>query len=219
MNVGGGSPATPVRVAVRDPRQLIGEAIGGLIEHMSEFVLTEMDPAGGLATPLTPDVVLVGVPSPPDEGLGIALALRQRSPEVHVVLLADALDRQLVGFVLEHHLSGLLLTDCSAADLAACLRQVSKGHAVLPGDWHLLAAPMHGGPLEGLSARQMDVLELLAEGLSYEEIAAKLFISANTVKFHVRGIFVRLGVRNRTAAARFMARSRGPGRTDLGHSG
>jgi LuxR family transcriptional regulator, maltose regulon positive regulatory protein len=54
-------------------------------------------------------------------------------------------------------------------------------------------------------ARQLQVLKLLADGYSYEEIGARLFISLNTVKFHVRSIFHRLGVRNRMAAARVLA--------------
>jgi DNA-binding NarL/FixJ family response regulator len=53
-----------------------------------------------------------------------------------------------------------------------------------------------------LSERQLEVLTLVAEGCSYDEIGARLFISANTVKFHLRSIYMRLGVRNRMAAAR-----------------
>ena len=60
-------------------------------------------------------------------------------------------------------------------------------------------------PLESLSERQLEVLGLLAEGCSYEEIGARLFITVNTVKFHVRSIFVRLGVGNRMAAAHVLA--------------
>ena len=192
--------------------------MAGLVTDMDEFELAELGLNEGMGGVKAPDVVLVGVPSPPDQALAMVLAVHERSPEVPIVLLADALDRELVSFVVDHRLNGLLLTDCSGADLAACLRQVSKGIDVLPAGWHVLAAPTHGDPLRGLSARQLDVLELLAEGLSYEEIAAKLFISANTVKFHVRGIFLRLGVRNRTAAARVVARSRGVGATHLGSS-
>jgi DNA-binding NarL/FixJ family response regulator len=54
----------------------------------------------------------------------------------------------------------------------------------------------------------MEVLVLLSDGLSYEEIGARLFISLNTVKFHVRSIFLRLGVRNRMAAARLLGQRR-----------
>ncbi|MBV8944891.1 MAG: helix-turn-helix transcriptional regulator, partial [Solirubrobacterales bacterium] len=59
-------------------------------------------------------------------------------------------------------------------------------------------------PLESLSERQLEVLTLAAEGLSYQDIATRLFISSNTVKFHLRTIYLRLGVRNRAAAARLV---------------
>ncbi|MBV8947229.1 MAG: helix-turn-helix transcriptional regulator [Solirubrobacterales bacterium] len=60
-------------------------------------------------------------------------------------------------------------------------------------------------PLESLSERQLEVLRLLADGCSYEQIGTRLFITLNTVKFHVRSIFERLGVDNRMAAARVFA--------------
>ena len=59
-----------------------------------------------------------------------------------------------------------------------------------------------------LSKRQLEVLELLAQGCSYEQIGVRLFISLNTVKFHVQSIFSRLGVRNRMAAARILENRR-----------
>jgi DNA-binding NarL/FixJ family response regulator len=200
-----------LRIAVRDPRRLLAEALGVLVAQLTGFVLTDVDPHGFAAPGERPDLVLVGVPQPPAEALAMVVSLRARLPQLPVVLLADSPDHGLVGFVLDHRLNGLLVTDCSAADLAACLRQVSRGNTVLPAHWQRFSTPAPGDPLQGLSARQMDVLELLAQGLSYDEIGARLFISANTVKFHVRGIFVRLGVRNRTAAARFVAGSRGAG--------
>jgi len=61
-----------------------------------------------------------------------------------------------------------------------------------------------------LSDRQMQVLELLSEGYSYDQIARRLFISVNTVKFHIRSIFSQLGVRNRVAAARLLAQKTRP---------
>jgi DNA-binding CsgD family transcriptional regulator len=60
-------------------------------------------------------------------------------------------------------------------------------------------------PVGSLSDRQLEVLRLVAEGDSYEEIGRRLFISANTVKFHLRSIYMRLGVRNRVAAARMLS--------------
>jgi DNA-binding NarL/FixJ family response regulator len=134
--------------------------------------------------------------------------LRRRLPRVEIVIVADALEPALVSFVLDQGIGGLLLSDAAARDVAACLDHVAHGRAVLPSGWQGALSADRNDPLDTLSERQMEVLMLLADGCSYDEIATRLFISLNTVKFHVRSIFVRLGVRNRMAAARMLARHR-----------
>jgi DNA-binding NarL/FixJ family response regulator len=196
-----------IRVVVRDPRRLIAEALSRLISTMDGFaVLSGEERGGGLLAAGAPDLVILSV-GPSAEGLLQRVqALRGHVPAVEIVVLADHLDPALVSLVLEQRLSGLLLTDSSAADLAISLQQVAHGHAVLPSGWQRLIAEEPDDPVRSLSARQLQVLELLTQGLSYEEIGARLFISTNTVKFHVRSIFVRLGVRNRMAAAHVFGR-------------
>ena len=127
-----------------------------------------------------------------------------------IVLLADALGPELVNCVLERSLGGLLLTDHPSEDLVASLHHIARGRTVLPTGWQRELRTGASGPLDGLSARQLEVLTLLAEGCSYAEIAGRLFISVNTVKFHMRSIFERLGVRNRMAAVRVLSDGRGP---------
>jgi two-component system, NarL family, nitrate/nitrite response regulator NarP len=107
--------------------------------------------------------------------------------------------------VLDQGIEGLMLSNAAGRDIVACLDQVAHGQAVLPPGWQGALSAGRNDPLDALSARQMQVLVLLADGCSYEEIGARLFISLNTVKFHVRSIFLRLGVRNRMAAARMLA--------------
>src|SRR6185437_12931499 len=96
------------------------------------------------------------------------------------------------------------LSDTTPSDLAVCLDQVASGHTVFPAEWRRVLAQRRNDPLDHLSERQLEVLGLVAQGLSYEEIGARLFISPNTVKFHLRTIYLRLGVRNRVAAARML---------------
>ena len=95
-----------------------------------------------------------------------------------------------------------------ADELAACIAQVADGRAVLPTGWKRAIAAERDDPLVTLSKRQMEVLQLLAQGCSYEEIGTRLFISLNTVKFHVQSIFSHLGVHNRMAAARILGHNR-----------
>ncbi len=216
MSLSPGGTEAVIRVTVNDDRKLIGEALAALIDGLEGFAACAVaDPLGdpcSLSGP-TPDLVLLVAAGGVGTLAGRLRALRAHSPGAGIVILADELDADLVSLVLEQRLSGLLLSDAAGSDLAVSLRQVAGGHAVLPAGWqHAMAGER---PLAALSERQREVLRLLAEGLSYEEIGAQLFISANTVKFHVRSIFLRLGVRNRLAAARMyeqMRSGRGSGR-------
>ena len=201
----------PVRVVVADRRRLIAEALAALIADRDGFSVT-----GAIVAELAveavleqrPDVVVVGAGADSRPAMDLVRELRRRVPRVEVVIVADALEPALVAFVLDQGIGGLLLSDAAARDVATCLEHVAHGRAVLPSGWQGALSADRNDPLDTLSERQMEVLVLLADGCSYEEIGTRLFISLNTVKFHVRSIFVRLGVRNRMAAARLLARHR-----------
>jgi len=197
-----------VRIAIADSRRLIAEALAALIRTMGGFEV--VDVFRGVEEPREivardPGVVLVGIGVEESCGLRLVRALRQVPRPVEIVLLADVLSPGLVRFVLDHRVNGLLRTDTAAGDLAACLGRVAAGHAVLPADWQAVLEAHGDDPVGSLSDRQLEVLRLVAEGYSYEEIGRRLFISSNTVKFHLRSIYVRLGVRNRVAAARMLS--------------
>ena len=212
-----GTPATasvqaPIRVAVIDGRRLIGEALAALIGTMDGFVVVDVF-EGAEALPAIvardPGVLLVGVGAELTGAFELVRSLRHITLSVEIVIVADRLAPDLVKFVLEQHLNGLILTDTPPTELAACLDRVAHGHAVLPRDWQRVLDAHGDDPVGSLSDRQLEVLRLVAEGYSYEEIGTRLFISANTVKFHLRSIYLRLGVRNRVAAARMLAERRG----------
>ncbi|MBV9942397.1 MAG: response regulator transcription factor [Solirubrobacterales bacterium] len=204
---GSGRPADHIRVAIADNRRLIVESLAALIDGMKGFEVTAActgEEALSAAVVPRPDVLLVGVGSGPRAALELARSLRRRLPDTEIVLVADTLVPELVTFVLGEHLNGLILTRTPAAELAICLDQVAHGHAVLPANWQRVLVRDRDDPLESLSERQLEVLSLAAEGLSYQDIATRLFITSNTVKFHLRTIYLRLGVRNRAAAARLL---------------
>jgi two-component system, NarL family, response regulator DesR len=202
----------PVRVAVADPRRLIAEALAALIAAREGFSVTGAIVAGDAVKAISeqrPDVVVISSGADSRSGMALVRELRRQLPHVEIVIVADALEPALVSFVLDQGIGGLLLSDAAGRDVAACLDQVAHGRAVLPSGWQGALSAGRNDPLDALSGRQMEVLVLLADGFSYDEIGARLFISLNTVKFHVRSIFVRLGVRNRMAAARLLSRRQG----------
>ncbi len=195
-----------IRVAIADGRPLIAEALAAVVNAQDGFTVT-VAVAGRDGLPMLvadpPDVVLLGAGADPRAAARLASSLRKLAPDVGIVIVAEELAPELVRWVLDEALSGLLLTDARAPEVARCLDQVIQGQTVLPSGWRGTAGVVTGeDPVGSLSERQLEVLRLLSDGLSYGEIAARLFISVNTVKFHVRAIFLRLGVRNRTAAAR-----------------
>jgi DNA-binding NarL/FixJ family response regulator len=201
-----------IRVAVGDERRMIAEAIAALVGTIPGFAVTAVVAGEAGVCKIAaepPDLVLAGVEPGSGTGFGLVRSMRARMPEVQIVIVADALQPDVVKLVFDQRLGGLLLTDMSAPDIATSLDEVAHGRAVLPVGWQQMLSHEHDDPLEALSQRQLDVLRLLADGLSYEEIGTRLFITVNTVKFHVRSIFERLGVCNRTTAARAFAERSG----------
>lgn len=153
------------------------------------------------------DVILV------EAGPGADLALEElrRVLPAHLprrVLLAPALDADLVGLAVEHRVDGVVLAAYPPPDVVSALRHIAGGRAVFPDGWQELMATHvpRASAIPELSERQRQVLDLLASGRRNDEIADELLLSPNTVKFHVRAIFSRLGVRNRAEAAELLAR-------------
>jgi two-component system response regulator DesR len=126
--------------------------------------------------------------------------VRKASPRSHVVVITGSVDGKLARALIRYGVRGLIVRSSPTADAVAVLRQVLDGQVVFPSSvMDHLGAPDELGPLSG---RQREVLEHLAAGCSNDEIAQRLFISRNTVKFHLRVIYSRLGVHNRVEAAR-----------------
>ncbi len=199
------------RVAIADVRRLIADAFAALVGRMDGMAVAGVIACEAAICTLPkpePDLLIAGVGADSADGLELVRMIRRRSPNLAIVIVADQLEPSLVRFALEQGVNGLLPSHTPARDIAASLDQVLRGHAVLPVGWQRALAPQGDGPLESLSERQREVLELVADGCSYEEIARRLYISLNTVKFHVRTIYSRLGVHNRLAAARALSGAR-----------
>ena len=196
-------PQHGVRVVVAHRRELLAEALGRLLEHLGLIVTGAVSDADALLAQLhgdSADVVVLDAGFDPRP-------VRNRAPSARIMVLADGLDQRLAAAAREGEVDGIVLTRSAGAELASAIKQVAAGHAVFPAGWLSRArrATVASDPVAGLSPRQREVLELLALGMDNDQIASRLFISRNTVKFHVRTIYERLGVHNRVAAARVLA--------------
>jgi NarL family two-component system response regulator LiaR len=140
---------------------------------------------------------------PEMDGVATTLAMRDRYPQVQVVALSSFHDSDLVQRAMRAGAIGYLVKGVSAAELADAIRAAYAGRPVLTREAvEALVQAANGSTKLGadLSERELEVLALLANGLSNAEIAQRLGISVSTVKYHVRGILSKLGASCRAEA-------------------
>jgi DNA-binding NarL/FixJ family response regulator len=207
-----------LRVLVVDDQQLVREGIASLlgIQPGITVVGTAADgkAAVNAAVELAPHVVLMDVRMPEMDGVEATAILHRRAPEIRVVMLTTFDDEEYVLQALRAGASGYLLKDLPAADLAQAVRLANAGVTQLDSSVtaSLAAALARGGarpvapppaprPDDVLTAREIDILRLVATGSTNREIAGRLFLSEGTVKNHISRILGRLGLRDRTQAA------------------
>ena len=162
-----------------------------------------------LAAALRPDVVLMDVRMPVLDGIGATARVLEQVPETRVVVLTTFdLDEYVVD-AFRVGASGFVLKTAPPAQLVSAVRTIVLGEGLLtPASTRRLIEQstrrVEPSPLvDALSARETDVLRMLARGLSNAEIAAELFVEPSTVKTHVANVLAKLGVRDRVQAVVF----------------
>jgi DNA-binding NarL/FixJ family response regulator len=207
-----------IRVLVADDQRLVRDGIASLlgIQEGIEVVGTASngEEAVGQALALKPDVTLMDIRMPIMDGVEATRRIRQELPNCQVLMLTTFDDEEYVLDALRAGACGYLLKDIPAHDLASAIKAAHQGiYQLDPGvaGKMLLALSADRGRAEPgvvvshvaaeLSAREVEVLRLIAKGASNREIAERLVISEGTVKNHISNILNRLGLRDRTQAA------------------
>jgi DNA-binding NarL/FixJ family response regulator len=169
---------------------------------------------------LMPDIVLMDVRMPKMDGLEATRAIKRQQPRVAVLMVTTYEDPDYLLRAIKAGAAGYLLKNASSQQLANAIRRVLDGEAALnqelatqliqrfssevsePADQPPAPEkrPDPTPPLENLTHRELEVLQLLSQGKSNPQIAQELFISAGTVKVHVRNIASKMGVSDRTQA-------------------
>ena len=195
-----------MRIVIGEDQALLREGIARLLEEAGFDVVGQAADAVDLRRKVgahKPDVAVVDIQMPPtrtDDGLRAAIEIRSQQPCTRVLVLSQYVEERyavdLIGECAEG--VGYLLKD-RVGDLdefADAVRRVGEGGSVLDPEvvTRMLARPRYESPMEQLSPRERDVLELMAQGRSNQGIAEKLWITESAVEKHVTAIFEKLGL-------------------------
>ena len=195
-----------MRAVIADDNLLVRRGIAALLEEAGVDVIAQADDVEGLLAAVdadVPDVAIVDIRMPPthtDEGLRGAQAIRERHPGVGIVVLSQHVETGVAARVLAEHPAGLgyLLKDrvTDVSEFVAMLRNVAAGGTALDPQVisRLLAADRGDGPLSGLTTREREVLQLVAEGRSNPAIAERMDITRRSTEKYVSSIFTKLGL-------------------------
>jgi len=207
------APTTPgaarLRVLVADDHRLMQAAIQRALADADDFEVVGTVSVGSQVAPAVnetkPDIVLLDLRMPELDGLACLKRLRKQNPKLAVVILSSYSDAGQIQAARAAGALGYVVKTVEPVDLPFVLRTVLSG-----GGFAGWGAP-EAEPVETmpaiLSKREAAVLEAVAEGSSNKEIAAQLWISEQTVKFHLRNVYRKLGLTSRTEAARYAYRS------------
>jgi len=199
-------------VAVVDDHELVRSGICGALNTSPEIVVAGQAGDGLAALELlereTVDVLLLDLHMPRMDGFACLDAVKVKWPSLPVIVLTVEDDEQVAVDVIRRGAAAYVPKFVRPGDLASLVRQVATG-SVLIGGGKLAGALAGGGDRQpaaaearyGLTPRELEVLQLVARGDSNADIASRLFVTTKTVKYHLTGIFAKLGVRNRTEAA------------------
>jgi DNA-binding NarL/FixJ family response regulator len=205
---------TPIRVLIADDQRVVRDGLAmlvGLIEDI-EVVATAWNGAEAvdLANDTHPDVVLMDLRMPEMEGAEATRRIRSSLPNTQVLVLTTYADDESLFPALQAGARGYLTKDASAEEIETAIRALAAGRTHLDPtiQQRLIAAvidsaPDNLPPPDDLTPREIEVLKLIAGGLSNAEIATALVVSNATVKTHVNHIFAKTGARDRAQAVRY----------------
>jgi DNA-binding NarL/FixJ family response regulator len=204
------SPSSnPTCVVADDHPALLGAVVSYLSVSGFEVIGTAENGAQAcsMIQELQPDVALVDFRMPRVSGPALVARLREESPGVRLLVYTADAEQEDVTAILAAGASGIVLKEAPMIDLIRALNSALEGRAYVdPG--LATAATTPPGRSRALTAREVDVLALLAEGLSYEQIGLRLSISGETVRTHVRKATDRLGAGTTTEAVATALRKR-----------
>lgn len=205
------SDTASVGIMLVDDHAIVRQGLRSILEREDDLhVVAEASTAAearAMMGRVRPRIVLLDLKlstSSDTEGLELCVELSQAHPDVGILVLTTFLDEQLVIAAIRAGAKGYVVKDVDTTGLIRAIRDVSKGGSAFdPRSAAAMVRGLNAPPVEEsktLTARELEVMQLLAHGLSNGEIGARLYISETTAKFHVGNILRKLGVSRRAEA-------------------
>ena len=185
-------------VLLAEDHALVRRGFRRLLEDDEQITVvgeaSNAEEAINLAGRLRPRVVVMDCAMPGTSGLAAIKSIRECSPDTAILMLSMHSEQTLVRQSLEAGACGYILKDAVDLDLASAVKRAAAGQTVLDPKLSESATSLKGERGHGLTARELEVLQLICEGLSNRDIASKLDLSVNTVAVHRANIMNTLGV-------------------------
>ena len=198
-----------MRVAIADDHRLMLDGIRRALETAPDITVVGEAMSGeelvNLVPKCKPDIVILDMRMPKGDGLSTLQALQKAYPDVKVIMLSMFDDPENIERALVNGASGYVVKSINPLDLPSTVRGVYEGtvHHTRGAIGGVMGSPTTQTNPGGLTNRELAILKLVAEGLANLDIASQLFVTEQTVKFHLSNIYRKLGVANRTEATRY----------------
>jgi len=208
---------TPIRVVVADDQTAVREGLVVLLDLVDDIAVVgaaaDGDEALRLVAEHVPDVVLMDLRMPHTNGVTATERIRTDHPHTQVVVLTTYAEDADILAALRAGALGYLTKDAGRVQIAQAVRAAASGQSVLDAQVRQRLLEAASGTVaaperlpDNLTAREVEVLQLIAGGLSNREIARRLFVSEATVKSHINRLFAKTGVRDRAQAVQYAYR-------------
>jgi len=208
------TPRSPIRILVADDHKMVAESVARLLSDQQDMEIVAVadtaDAAVTMSANLRPDVVVLDYRLPDSDGATAAARIRATNPDTQVVMLTGVGDDRLLVAAIEAGCAAFLTKDKASTELVAAIRVAHSGEAyIAPAMLASLLRRMnrsYHGVGSDLTAREREVLDLLAQALSNQAIADRLVVSVHTVRNHVQSILAKLGAHSKLEAVTIATR-------------
>lgn len=198
---------TPIKILLVDDHAVVRSGLKAFLQSFDGMELlgeaSDGEEALRLCEFMQPDLILMDMIMPNMDGITATRAIKNRWPEIKVIALTSFDERELVRGALQAGAIGYLLKNISAEELAKAIRTAAAGRSILsPEATQALINDVKTADTEtyDLTEREHEILSLMAQGATNNEISEQLVLSTSTVKFHVSNILSKLGASTRTEA-------------------